>query len=307
MLTRRTVILAKIETTYGTDPTPTATADAVLVSNPQVRVIGERLERDFVRSSLSPLEHVIGMKEVEVTFSTELKGSGTAGTASEVSPLWRACGMAETIVASPAKVTYDPVSTAFESCTIYVYRDGMIYKINGCRGTVELVAETGKFGLLNWNFKGLYQIPVDGAIVSGTFDTTKPPSVVNIGFTMHTYAAIIRSLQIALNNTVSRRESANAVEGVVGFEITARGSNGSVDPETVIEATHAFWTKWKDGTAAAIVATIGATAGNKIQLDAPKVQYNELGWGNRDGVMIYDIPLSLAQNAGDDEVKITYL
>ena len=36
-LARKTAILAKIETTYNTDPTPTGAANAVLISNPNYK------------------------------------------------------------------------------------------------------------------------------------------------------------------------------------------------------------------------------------------------------------------------------
>jgi hypothetical protein len=304
MLTRRSVLLAKIETVYGTDPVPVA-GDAVLCIDPVVRVDGELLDRRFVKQNLSPLTPILGAKSVEVTFAAELKGSGAAGTAPEIGPLLRACGMSETIVASTS-VAYAPVSTAFESCTIYVYYDGMLHKVCGCRGTVDVDLAAGQYGLLNFRFMGLFQIPVDQAIVSGTFDATKPVAVAGLGMTIGAYAAIFERLQLALNNDLTALKDANTAAVIRQIVITGRRSAGSFNPETVLEATNDFWGDWNSRLEMALTALVGSVAGNKVQIDAPKVSYNQIAWGDRDGQRIYDIPFTCAGNAGDDELVLTF-
>ena len=142
MLTRRATILAKIESTYGTDPTPVA-GDAVLINNMTIKPNAKFLERNFLRASLSPQAPVVGEKYTEVTFTTELKGSGVATTPPEVGVLFRACAMQETIGGS--SVSYAPESTpsGFESITIYAYLDGLLHKSTGARGTFELQLTAG--------------------------------------------------------------------------------------------------------------------------------------------------------------------
>jgi DNA/RNA endonuclease YhcR with UshA esterase domain len=75
MLIRKTTLLAKVETTYGTDATPTPEANAILCKKPRSRATGEELVRDNVRSTLGPLAHVIGEKygEVEVLHGAQGK------------------------------------------------------------------------------------------------------------------------------------------------------------------------------------------------------------------------------------------
>lgn len=51
MLIKKALLLAKIETEYGEDPTPAPAEDAILVSAPNIRPIGEKLERENVRPS----------------------------------------------------------------------------------------------------------------------------------------------------------------------------------------------------------------------------------------------------------------
>lgn len=96
MLTKRGLVLVKSEASYGVDPTPTAALNSLLVFDPVVSINTEKIERDVVRPSISAVQHLIGKKYVELTFSTELKGSGLAGTDPEIADLLLACGMAET-------------------------------------------------------------------------------------------------------------------------------------------------------------------------------------------------------------------
>ena len=105
LITRRALVLAKIEDTYNVDPTPDPTLDAVLVSDPDYTVDLNVLERNFVRDDLSPLGHVIGRKLAGLSFGCELRSNGStnSGSVSDapiLGRLLRACGYAETGVAT---------------------------------------------------------------------------------------------------------------------------------------------------------------------------------------------------------------
>jgi hypothetical protein len=308
MLTRKTVVLAKLESTYGTDPTPDGTNDAILVSNPDLKVDGAMLTRDYVRASLSPISHAIGKKKVTISFETDLKGSGAAGTAPETSPLWQSCGMDETIVASTS-VTYDPeaVSTEVKSCTMYVYFDGLMHEINGCRGSFSITMEAGNFGKVSWNFEGKYVKPTDTALVTGTFDSTIPQIIQSSSFTVNSYAATINALAFDIANTIGSPGDVNSADGYGNMHITGRDSNGSLDPEAVLVATEDFWGDWADATGVAVTITIGATAGNICDIDMPNIVYREIGYGDREGIRTYQIPFTAAETAStNDEISIVY-
>jgi len=318
MLKKRSIVLAKVEVTEGVDPTPTPAANAILISNANVKVTGEPLKRDFDRSSLSPLPHVIGLREVEVTFQTELKGSGTANAGGatdipEIDPLFQACGLAVALTAETTggagdgKIEYDPASDSLKTITLYVYKDGILHKIHACRGSLSFDAEVGKFGSISWTFKGLYVRPIDAVLPAGAvFNPQKPPVFLNASLTLGGYAAIIQAFTFDLANDIQRRDDANSAAGVIGFVIVERDTQGSLNPEAVTEATHPFWGDWETAVEKAFTMTIGSVAGAKIDITAPKVQAREMNWADRNSVRTYEIPLTLAQNAGDDEVKFKF-
>lgn len=101
LLQRKRVILAKIETTYGTDPTPTGAANAILVRNLNVTPQeADFADRNLVRPYLGRSEQLPAAIRAMVDFEVEVAGSGTAGTAPGYGPLLRACGFSESLLAS---------------------------------------------------------------------------------------------------------------------------------------------------------------------------------------------------------------
>ena len=308
MLTRKTVVLAKIEANYGVDPVPTVGADALLVKDVDIKPTGETLTRDYIRSSLSPLQFLRGIREVEVGFTTELKGTGARGALPAFGwegPLFRACGFSE-VVNAGVSIVYAPVSASFESCTLYVYKDGIFHKVTGCRGTCVMTFEIGKFPTVKWTFKGIYVSPADSSPAAQTFSDVEPPVILGTVLTVGGYGPCVEKLEISLNNNLAPRKCMSAASGITEWLITGRDPNGSFDPEAVLEATEDFWAKWESAEAFALaLGPIGSDAGNIIEVDAPAMQYKEIAYGDRNGLLTYQIPFGLAMNTGDDELQIT--
>ena len=148
LLSRKRLILAEIESQYGTDPTPAAT-DAVLVRDLNITPMqSDVVNRDLVRPYLGASEQLLANTRVECTFSVELAGSGTAGTAPRFGSVLKACGLAETAY-TPA-VTGTAAAGASNSITLDgsasatddAY-NGLILRITGGtgNGTVAIVTD----------------------------------------------------------------------------------------------------------------------------------------------------------------------
>lgn len=309
MLTRNTVVLAKIEATYGTDPIPTPAANAIAVRDLDITPAGEAVERNILRGSLSPLRFLRGTRGVEVTFKTEMKGTGTKGAL----PAWgwegvlfRACAMSQTINAG-TDILYEPVSANFESCTLYVYLDRLFHKVRGCRGSFRISVEVGKPALAEWKFKGFYDSPEDASPGAQTFSSLLPPVALGAGFTIGGFGPVAEKLEVEINNSVAERKSMAAAGGIIGFEITGRKPQGSFDPEAEAVASHPFWSNWEAAQALALNLAVGSADGNRFSIEAPALQYREMGSGDRDGRAVYKAAFSLAMSSGDDELKVRFL
>jgi len=154
MLTTREVILAKIETTAGQDPGAAVSANEIFVEEPSWANEGaSMIARSAVKNTLGKKQDIYGGSLKTISFATEIKGSGAAGTAPEIGPLLRACSLGETIVSSTS-VTYAPISSGNEYISIYYYQDGMLRKVHGCQGKVTFNMEAGNKMMANFTFTG---------------------------------------------------------------------------------------------------------------------------------------------------------
>ena len=165
--TRKQSILIETEGSYNDGSTTPNGADAVLVTELNVTPIAsDVVTRDYVRPYLGASEQLLANSRVEVSFSVELVGSGTAGTAPGYSKALLATGLSETI-SSGTSVTYAPVSAAFSSVVLFVEIGGsatnenVLHKIRGCRGSVALETAVGEIPKLNFTFTGIYETPID--------------------------------------------------------------------------------------------------------------------------------------------------
>lgn len=304
---KRTVLLAKIEATYNTDPTPVEAADAVLIENPAMQFEGARMhERNPTKPSLGALNSLYAGSLMTVTFDVDIKGSGTAGTAPEYGPLLRACGLGEAIVAVTS-VTYEPVSTAFESVTIYWFVDGLKYILTGCRGTVTGAVGIGATAKLSFSMTGHFTGPTDVALAAPTYSAITPLAMLNLtSFTVDSFAAIVSAINFDLGLEVGTPDDLSATDGFGEVQISGRRVTGSIDPMETLVATYDWVTKWKADTAAVLTTGAIGAAGNIFNLSFPKAQYTELSSGDRAGMLTRDITFLAGENVADDEISLVF-
>jgi hypothetical protein len=103
MLNRKSLVLAKIETTAGVDAVPTQALDAILVMNPQYSADPKLLPRKFVTPTLSPNAQLVGRKLAKLKFECEVRGngkqqSGVLTDAPMLTRLMNACGYGLTAI-----------------------------------------------------------------------------------------------------------------------------------------------------------------------------------------------------------------
>lgn len=109
--TRNALVLAKTETTPGTDASPTPTSDGVLVEDPQVTYQLDNVETNEVTGDLDVGTTVPAGGRAQFRCSVLLRGSGTAATAPDVAPLLRACSLGATVTSAAITGTAQAGST----------------------------------------------------------------------------------------------------------------------------------------------------------------------------------------------------
>lgn len=382
LLSRKRTILAKIETTYGTDPTPTGAANAILVRNQKITPQEtETASRDVIRPYLGNSEQLPVAIHAMAEFEVEIAGAGAAGTAPAYGPLLRACGFAEFILAAAvtgtaqaggantitlaagasavdnfyeyftisitggtgagqsrvvgsyvgatkvatvtedwttppdatstysidAQVAYAPVSSTFESVTIYFNVDGVLHKMTGAMGTVAMELNAKAIPVFKFKFTGQYVAVADAAAPAVVLTAWQKPVPVNgvntTGLRLHGFTtAVLSALSLDMANSIVFR----SLVGAESVLMTDRKPAGSLTIEAVTVATKDWWTSVKNAATGALSLTQGTAAGNKVKIDAPTAQLIKPDYQDLDGVQMLQMGLVLVPGTnGNDEMIIS--
>jgi hypothetical protein len=305
------VILAKTESSYGVDPTPVVASNSILVRNANLTLEGLRMnERGAVRASLGELQRVYGGALARITFEVEVKGSGAAGTAPEIGPLLEACGMDETIVGATS-VTYQPVSSAHESVTIYYFEGGRKrHVVRGCRGTATIRVEAGGIMLIAFEFVGHHDIPSDQTQPVPVYNSTVPRAAVGMAVSVNGVTAIVaRSWEWMLNNVIAMPPSLGATDGYGEIILTKRDVTGSIVIEEELVSVIDIATILRAGTRFAFASgTLGSVAGNRVVVSTPSssTYFTNTELQDGDGLRLNSLPMAIDDSTSDQEISLIF-
>ena len=312
MLSRNEIILAKIESTYGSDSSPTG-SDAIAVANLIQANPAENArfsERPVIRGgSIGKAAPLFGGSLFGITFDVEVKGAGSLGVAPEWGVLLRSCGFAETVVAVTS-VEYEPTSTfgANSSCTIYYWQDGVRYRLTGCRGNVQFKGTVGEVMILTFTMVGRKTSgdPTDVSLPTPTLDSTTPPVFMAANFlSLDAYNPAFTELTLDMGNEVTPGANANSANGYGEIRIGARDVRGTIDPEMTLVATQDWLGDWEDGVTQNLSATLGTAGGNRITISVPRCRYIEPAFDDRDGIRVITMGFKAEESTSlNDEVSI---
>jgi hypothetical protein len=313
---RNTAVLAKIEAAYGTDPTPTGTANSMLVSNLSINPLNAgNVDRALIRSYYGASEQLLGTAYVECGFDVELAGAGTAGVAPAYGPLLKACGFAETVTAS-TRVEYLPSTPGTDSVTIYWYDDGLLHKAIGARGTFTLKATIGIKPVFSFRF-----IALDGGVTATANATTtltafRTPLVVTdtntgdwtVGGTYNSTSVSITSgsaypsqgVEIDVGNQVVH----TPLLGGESVDITDRAVSGKFNLDLTAAQEATFTTAVKAATLQTMGLVHGTAAGNKVLVFGTQVQLVSPTKAEVNGRRLIGFDSRWTPSTGNDEIRI---
>lgn len=308
-LTRIAVLAVAVESTPGTAAAPTLPTDAaIVVYEPNVTWDPTITPRDPVHSKLSKPGAIVGSRRGTVTFRTEIKGSGTAGTAPMLDVLLKGCGcsvanvVATSDIYTPDDVNFGVAAANPATVTMDFYQDKRRFRMVGCMGNPRITARSGEPGWLEFEFQGVSD-PTDpltnddvASIAAITYESTKPPAF--MGSTRGTFFAtnpLLSTFELDFGNEVTVIPSANAVNGYSHARIVNRNPTGSFDSEMVENATfgNTAHGRWVNGTEGALSVILGATAGNIFTLAAAAMQITGVSPGDRDGIGVDTISFQI--------------
>jgi len=268
----------------------------------------DTVSRDLIRPYLGASEILLANTRVECTFSVELAGSGTAGTAPQYGKALQACGLSETVVAATS-VTYAPVSSNFDSVTIHYNIDGVRHKVTGARGNFTLNANVGEIPTIDFTFTGIYNAPDDSALPTATYANQATPLIFKNGntdtFSLLSYSGCLQSVSMDLGNSIVYRELIGCDKEVL---ITDRSANGTVVVEApTIAQKDYFAAALTDGTLGNLTFQHGTAAGNIVDFSSTRVDIGDVSYSDQDGIAMLNMPYTaIPSTAGNDEFSLIY-
>ncbi len=321
---RRQLILAKVEATYGSDPTLAGGDALIAVDDLSLEVVTDPSDIEPIDGFLDGFAHIEGTQLYTLSFTTALKGSGTAGTAPEIGPLFKAVGFSETIVGATS-VTYDlaevfaTAGDGFQSVSIEIEDGTLIIPIRGTYGTMTIDSSAPMFPKISWSFTGLYAIPTDGAgsgalSVTPTYQTTLPQPSRGLTMTLHGQAggASFRpsSWTLDLNRETHVIRSIAETFGIAAIELGGCRPTGTFSMQELPIASKDWWTALEGAVLSTMSMAWAGSAGNIVTItDAGGtggLAISGLSRTDNDGVIGLDATYSMGRSAGNDSLTIAF-
>jgi hypothetical protein len=294
-------ILFKKETAYGTDPTPTGAANALLSFEGSCSYEADELERkqDLPYHGADPF--VLVNKRGTVEFTFDMLGAAVAGNAAPIAPVLLACAHAETLIVATS-AAYNPVSSNYASGTIYFYHAGLLFKIKGARGTIDWEMSIKDWGKGKAKFTGLITLAdvteVDpGALTLTAFRTPPAIEMETLLVTVGGVAVNANKFQFSQNATATIYEGSEARE----VSLPERKPNGTL---TIFADSLAAFNPWQLADAmgtSAIVVEVDGGATKKAQLTIGQAQLKVPKLVNIDGAAGWELGFNARPLTGGDE------
>lgn len=318
-LIKKTVVLAKVETTSGTDATPTGAANAIQVMDLSITPLDLKMaDLNTITPWFGGMQKLATTASVKCSFSVLLAGAGVAATAPAWGALLLGCAHAETTgLTTPARVEYLPATDLLKSLSIYWYDDGVLHKLLGAMGTVKLSAKSGEAPKLTFDFVGLdggVAAVGNAAAVLTAWKT--PPAVTKVNVTDIqlgcTYAAGVLTGGTSYNSTGLELDWGNQVDFVPMLTteqvvLSDRNMTGRASLDLSAAQEVSLMAQVKANTAQGLGFVIGNTSGNKIMLYAPAVQLLSPKKEELNGMRLIGFDLRLNPVLGNDELRIISL
>lgn len=334
---RRSLVLAKLETTEGT-AIATAAVDAVLVSNLTLTPItGGTADRELVQPYYGNSPQIPINTHQQVEFQTEIAGAALKDVSSApiIAPEWgkllQCVGfdtgtfskydIGSTGDQAPSQnnlLTYKPISGSEKSLTIRANLAGQQHTLAGAKGNVVFRIASGEIPRMQWRFLGRWAEPGSVLAIEPNYSAWQPPlPASNVNTPEVSFfgedAIRVSSIEIDMGIEVLHREIIGADSAVV---ITDRAVSGTIVMDAIALSTWNPFAAALAGTTGALEVVQGkagpadgSKSGGQVRIKCPKCQLGEPTYGEADGVRQINLPFVALPNAaaGNDEITVEVL
>jgi hypothetical protein len=302
LLSRLSVLAAKIEATPGTAETLAAADAAFNVMNAEMNANIDVSTRP-IQGSFRKLPGVPGMRTATCTFSLELIGDGSGGVPTWATTFLAACGLVNTTgTLTPRN---ENPGTNVKTLTIGLYEAGRRKLMRGAVGNVVFEFVPGQPVMMNFTFTGVWVGVTDTAILTPTYPTLAPIRAASGAATINSVVQTFASCSFDVGNVVAIRPSVANAEGATFGIITDRTPTFTIDPEATVATGNDIWADWIAGTTRALNIQMNDSA-DEIIFSAPAVQRQTISNGDREGLRIDQQTLLCCRDGANPEFAIEF-
>ena len=307
--TKQRILLAKLESTYGSDASPNNAADAVKATEVTITPLeSDEIEKIYLGQGTGTSLKKLIAKRVQLQFSIDLAAAGTAGKAPKYAHLLKAAGFKEVMDSQKKTATYAPDITAPESVTLAFNVDGNLHKMVGARGTAVFTLNAREVPTIQFTFTGLFVAPtataklankqafnewVDGIAITKANTPTATIDSTKVEF---------ENLSFDMGDTITYINRTN-VENVVRRD---RNASGSCTIAAVPIASKDLWAIMKNENLVAVHVVHGSGTGKVIDITAPQVQLTSPAYADSEGEQMQSFEMGLLPKNGSDEISLVY-
>lgn len=305
LLSRVSVLAAKIESTAGTEEALAGADGAFNVFNAKIAPEIEMETREG-QGGFDMLSQVAGARRGRATFRTNLQWDGTATEPAWADTFLPACGWVK------SSQTYYPKSEApgsnVKTLTIAHYINGTKHLLTGCVGTFKVTLPAGKVGYIEWDFQGVWAGKTDASIPTPTY-----PTDLNLRWSggvgqWNNVDMFASQAVIDAGNVITMRQDGSTASGYISGIITNRYPKVTVDPEKRTVAGQDRWGSWLSSTEYALELYANGPTNSMLQFDAPKAQITKIDYADREKLAIDNVEFACNKNGAtqDQCLSITF-
>lgn len=312
MLTRRTVLAAKIEST-AYDLEPLSAADSNYNVMDVTAAPNFEQEERPAADGFSNRASTVGLRSGTVSFKADLHGDGAGGVPAWASTFLPACAIVDLgggIFGPKTALPFEGTGTdsGVRTLTLAVYEDGRRKMLTGAMGTARFVNPTGKNAFVEFTFQGSWNSTADSAVLTPSYPSVLPLRFAAAGIDLGGFEPCVAELSIDLGNDVQMRECQKNLNGsgYRGAFVGNRKVVGTMDPEAQLVADYDTYGDWLNSTEKALTVEL-KDANDKITFSIPKFQLTNVADGDRKGIRIDALTWQGNRDtAADDELRITF-
>lgn len=209
-----------------------------------------------------------------------------------------------------ANATYLPVSTGFETLSIYYNVAGVRHKLLGVKGSCSFTLSANDRPSITFNMTGVYGGVADASEATPVYTGFQTPQTVGSTNTLAVIAGKqadgsatgvqLMRFDIDMANAVKHRQ----LIGAAGVILTDRQPSGNVSLEATTVTFNDWFGQVRSSAKNPLLIQNGLSAGNTVALFLPNAQLTQPKYSDSDGIVMFDATVRALPLVSNDEVRI---